>query len=156
MDRSPTAIHRRLHDLVGRCRAAGMHVTPQRLAVYRALLESDDHPSPEVLFRRVKKVMPSLSLATIYKALETLEQLGVIEEVATASDAKRFDANCEQHHHLVCTRCDKVVDLYDARFDRLTAPRSLGGFVVEELTVQVRGLCAACARQTRKSRRRRA
>lgn len=130
-----------------------MNVTPQRLAVYRALLESEDHPSPEILFRRVRKSMPSLSLATVYKALDTLELLGVVARVATASDTKRFDANDERHHHLVCTRCQKVVDLYDERFDALAAPRQISGFVVQTLTVQVKGLCARCAGGGRKERR---
>lgn len=155
MDRSASELERRIGELVRRCREAGMNVTPQRLAVYRALLESDDHPSPEILFQRVRKSMPSLSLATIYKSLDALEGLGVVAEVATASDTKRFDANDEHHHHLVCTRCDKVTDLYDDRYDALAAPRHLAGFVVHTLTVQVKGLCAACARLRKKGRRRR-
>ena len=154
MDRSAHKLDLRVEELIRRCRDAGMNVTPQRMAVYRVLLESDDHPSPELLFQRVRKGMPSLSLATIYKALDALEGLGLVEQVATASDSKRFDANGEHHHHLVCTRCQKVVDLYDERFDSLTAPRHLAGFVVQTLTVQVKGLCAACARLTKKSRRR--
>jgi Fur family transcriptional regulator, peroxide stress response regulator len=154
MDRTAAQLDRRMEELIRRCRDAGMNVTPQRLAVYRALLESDDHPGPELLFQRVRKTMPSLSLATIYKALDALEGLGVVEQVATASDTKRFDANGEHHHHLVCTRCQKVVDLYDPVFDALTAPRHLAGFVVQTLSVQVKGLCAACARLTKKGRRR--
>jgi Fur family transcriptional regulator, peroxide stress response regulator len=154
MDRSATELDRRIDELIRRCRDAGMNVTPQRLAVYRALLESDDHPSPEILFQRVRKTMPSLSLATIYKALDALEGLGVVEQVATASDTKRFDANGEHHHHLVCTRCQKVVDLYDPVFDALTAPRHLAGFVAQTLSVQVKGLCAACVRLAKKGRRR--
>ena len=150
MDRRPSALDRRVDELVRRCRESGLNVTPQRLAVYRALLESDDHPSPETLYQRVRKTMPTLSLATIYKALEALERLGVVEQVATSSDTKRFDANDEHHHHLVCTRCQKVVDLYDERFDALAAPRQLAGFVVQTLSVQVKGVCASCARPSRR------
>jgi len=126
-----------------------MNVTPQRLAIYRALLESEDHPSPEVLYRRVRKHLPSLSLATIYKALDALEALGVVSQVSPVGEAKRYDANDARHHHLVCTRCKKVVDFYDDHFDELKAPRGLAGFVVQELTVQVKGLCAACSKRTR-------
>lgn len=145
MDRRPHSLDRRLEDLGRRCRQAGMNVTPQRLAVYRALLESEDHPSPEQLYQRVRKHLPTLSLATIYKALDALTALGVVSEVSRTGDAKRYDANDERHHHLVCTRCHRVTDFYDDRFDALPPPRELSGFRVETLTVQVKGLCAACA-----------
>ena len=149
MDRRPAAIERRVTELVRRCRDAGLNVTPQRLAVYRALLESEDHPSPEALYRRVRRTLPSLSLATIYKALDALEKLGVVSEVSPLGDSKRYDANDERHHHLMCTRCGKVSDFYDPRFDALRAPRRLDGFVVQALTVQMKGLCAVCAKKNR-------
>jgi len=56
--------------------------------------------------------MPSLSLARIYKALDAPQRLGVVGRVAVAGDRKRYDANPDRHRHLVCTRCDKVVDFY--------------------------------------------
>lgn len=149
MDRSAKEIDRRLDELILRCRERGMHVTPQRLAIYRALLESEDHPSPEVLFQRVSKHMPSLALATIYKALDALEGLGVIEQVSPVSETKRYDANSERHHHLICTQCKKVVDFYDDGFDALKAPRQRAGFVVQTLTVQLKGLCAGCIKRNR-------
>jgi Fur family peroxide stress response transcriptional regulator len=149
MERDAHGIARRVDELVRRCREAGMNVTPQRLAIYRALLESEDHPSPETLYRRVRKHLPSLSLATIYKALDALESLGVVAQVSPVGEAKRYDANDSRHHHLVCTRCKKVVDFYDDRFDELKAPRGLAGFVVQALTVQVKGLCAPCSKRTR-------
>ena len=58
--------------MIERCREAGLNVTPQRIAIYRALLASEDHPTPEMLYRAVSRDMPSLSLATIYKTLDTL------------------------------------------------------------------------------------
>lgn len=93
--------------------------------------------------------MPSLSLATIYKALEALEQLGLVAELSPVGDAKRFDANDAHHHHLICTHCKRVVDLYEKEYDALRVPRKLAGFVVQELTVQLKGLCARCARKRR-------
>ena len=70
---------------------------------------------------------------------------------------KRYDANDERHHHLVCTQCHKVSDFYDERFDALAPPPKLGGFRVQELTVQLNGLCSDCAapppEKTRKKHR---
>ncbi len=146
MLRAQGRIASRLAELGKRCRAAGMNVTPQRLAIYRALLKSEDHPTPEQLFARVRKELPSLSLATVYKVLYVLKQLGLVDEVSTISEAKRFDANHLSHHHLVCVRCDKVIDYYDRGFDALPLPRHLPGFEAQSLMVQINGLCQACAR----------
>src|SRR5262245_21066885 len=149
VERDAKSLNRRVDDLLRRCREAGMNVTPQRVAVYRALLESEDHPTPELLYRRVRPKMPSLSLATIYKCLDALAELGLAHRVPVAGDRKRYDANVERHHHLVCTRCHRVTDVYDERFDAIAPPRRLDGFVAHAVSVQVTGLCAPCARRAR-------
>jgi Fur family transcriptional regulator, peroxide stress response regulator len=133
-------------ELVERCRARGMNVTPQRMAIYRALLEADDHPSPETLYRRVRPSMPSMSLATIYKALDALVGLGLAQEVSATGDVKRYDANMTRHHHLVCTGCGAIRDYHDEALDGVSPPRRLGGFVARNVSVQISGLCVDCAR----------
>jgi Fur family peroxide stress response transcriptional regulator len=145
MDRSAPALRSALEQLAAQCRAAGLAVTPQRLAVYRALLEAEDHPDSEDLHRRLKRVMPSLSLATVYKALEALRQLGVVQEVTFLSDTRRWDANMERHHHVVCTRCHRVDDIESEELDAIKPPHLPGGFVPREVSVQILGTCAACS-----------
>ena len=134
------------------CKAAGLSVTAQRQAIYAALLESEDHPSPEALYRRVRPAQPNLSLATVYKALEALARLGVAGEVSALSATRRYDGNLDRHHHLVCTGCQKVRDLYDAGLDRVAVPRGLGGFAAQTVSVQVLGLCAECSRKGQRPR----
>lgn len=132
--------------MILRCREAGVPATPQRIAVYRALLESEDHPTPEALFRRVRPVMPSLSLATIYKTLETLRRIGVAREVSMPGSGRRWDANMERHHHLACVRCRAMTDYDNPDVDAAAPPRLPGGFVPLDVSVQILGFCAACAR----------
>ena len=141
------SVESRLEDLLQRCRAVGMNVTPQRIAIYRAVLEAEDHPTPELIYQRVRPSMPSLSLATIYKVLDALAKLGMVKEVHVSDDSKRYDANLDKHHHLVCTRCKQVNDLYDERFNTLALPKRLSGFVAQSLSVQVLGLCASCTQK---------
>jgi len=152
MNRDPATLASRMNDLVARCRTHRMSVTPQRMAIYRALLESEDHPSPEMLYGRVRAKMPSLSLATIYNVLDALVELGLCQEVAAVSGTKRYDANLEKHHHLVCTHCGTIVDFYDRELDEVAPPRraKLGGFVAELVSIQVFGVCASCARRPRR------
>lgn len=148
MKSSPEAayLEARLSEFMGRCREAGMNLTPQRLAIYRSLIEAKDHPSPEALFDRVRPGMPTLSLATIYKTLDTLAGMGLVTELPARGDAKRYDANMEPHHHLVCTQCNKVADYHDAQLDGIAPPKNLGGFRARQVNVHIHGLCAECAR----------
>jgi len=141
------SVESHLEALLRRCRAAGLNVTPQRLAIYRAVLEAEDHPTPELLYQRVRPSMPSLSLATIYKVLDALAKLGMVKEVHVSGDSRRYDANLDQHHHLICSRCKRVNDLYDERFDTIALPKRLQGFVAQSLAVQVFGLCSTCAQK---------
>ena len=149
MHRDPLPLDLRMHELVRRSRDAKMSVTPQRAAIYRALLESEDHPSPEILYRRVHRGMPSLSLATIYKALDALVRLGLVRQVDVAGETKRYDANLDRHHHLICTRCRNVTDFYDERLDTVAPSKRLAGFVARTVSVQVFGLCPVCAKKDR-------
>jgi Fur family peroxide stress response transcriptional regulator len=130
-------------SLARACRQAGLKATPQRLAVFQALLAAHDHPTPEAVFRRVRGAMPSISLATVYKTLDSLEQKGLLSRVSLARESKRYDANLRPHHHLICTRCGSIADHEDARLaPRL--PRSLGGFSAREVRLQILGLCRSC------------
>ena len=141
----------RLDALTAICRKAGVSVTPQRLAVYGALCESMDHPSPEVLHERLRPSMPTLSLATVYKTLHLFAELGVAREVSVAGDnSRRFDANGEKHHHLVCEECHAVVDLYDTTLDRVSIPKRLEGFQPKSVHVQIVGVCADCGGSARR------
>jgi len=146
MKRTPTAIRERLSELQGRCREAGMNLTPQRLAVYRAVLESEEHPTPEILYRRVRRSMPSLSLATIYKALEALVKLGLVQQIAADTDSRRYDANMNRHHHIVCTGCRKITDFYDQALDQLRPTKRIPQFSLSEVSVTILGTCTRCSR----------
>jgi Fur family peroxide stress response transcriptional regulator len=123
-------------------------LTHQRLAVYEELCGRRDHPSAETLHVSLKKAYPSLSLATVYKTLQTLHELGMIARVDSPAAQARFDAIVETHHHAVCSACGRIEDLFDPRLDRLAAPRAKG-FVVTGHSVHFHGLCAKCAKARR-------
>lgn len=145
MERSAAMVRRKVDEMIVRCRQARLNVTPQRIAVYEELLRSEEHPTPEMLFKSVQRSMPSLSLATIYKSLDALETLGLVQAVEIDSHSRRYDANMNRHHHLVCTKCRNVIDFYDERLDRVKPSRSTRGFVPHTISVKVLGLCRACA-----------
>lgn len=131
--------------LAERCRAAGLKATPQRLAIFQALLRTDRHPSPEALYACVKEILPSISLGTVYKTLDSLEEAGLIAEVAQLFQTKRYDANEAPHHHLICTGCGAITDFNHPSLDNLSPPVGIEGFGAREMRIQILGLCASCA-----------
>ena len=128
-----------------RCHEAGLKVTPQRVAVYQTLVETDEHPSAEMVFRHVRRTYPNISLDTVNRTLLTLSEIGVAFVVEGSGDAKRFDANLGDHQHFKCVRCRRIVDFHHEPFDGIAVPESLtGGFTVLRTTVCVEGVCDRC------------
>jgi Fur family transcriptional regulator, peroxide stress response regulator len=146
----PEASHvgARVESFVARCRERGLSVTPQRLTLYRALVSTTAHPTPEMLFADVREEMPTLSLATVYKAIETFKDLGVVHEIRVPDDHRmRLDANMDPHHHLVCTRCQIVVDVHTPLGIIELPEAARQGFEVAGHAVQFHGICPDCQPQ---------
>lgn len=142
-----------LERFVARCRAAGLVLTPQRLAVFRHLAAGPGHPSAEELYATIRREMPTLSLATVYKTLDALARIGAVRRVASRSARRRWDAGLESHHHLVCIECGSVSDVHDARLDavkrRTAVLAGRHGFQASGHVVEIFGRCAACLGTTR-------
>ncbi|MHC4418230.1 MAG: Fur family transcriptional regulator, partial [Planctomycetota bacterium] len=123
-------------------------VTPQRLAVFKALLEMGQHPSAEAVFRKVKQVFPSISLDTVNRTLLTFSEIGLAFVVEGSGDAKRFDGNLETHQHFKCVRCKRIVDFYHRPFENVKVPAGIGKkFTVLRKTVYIEGICDVCSQK---------
>jgi len=126
-------------------RERGLKVTPQREAVFQALDGSDAHPTAEAVHAVVTEAMPSVSLRTVYQVLNDLAVMGEIQALDLGTGAARFDPNVDVHHHLVCSGCGKVRDLY-VDLDAVQMPAGAGrGFTVDHAEVVFRGVCDDCA-----------
>jgi len=102
----------RLLSLIDGLRSRGYRITPQRRAVIEILMNSDDHPSVDLIYERVRDRFPMTSLATVYKTISLLRDVGEIHEIGFVDSTSRFDAGrTDPHGHLICTRCGKVRDL---------------------------------------------
>jgi Fur family peroxide stress response transcriptional regulator len=128
-----------------KCRAAGLKVTPQRMAVYKALLEMEEHPSAEVVCKRVRKVFPNISLDTVNRTLLSLSEIGAASVVEGSGDAKRFDGNLANHQHFKCLKCKRIIDFHHKAFDNVKIPGSIKErFVVLKKAVYFEGICDLC------------
>ena len=141
----------RIDRFVARCRAASLAVTPQRLAIFRQLAATDSHPSAEELHAAVRDEMPTLSLATVYKTLDTLVGIGAVRPVSRLGARGRWDANLGPHHHLICTECGAVSDVTAPALDAAAEPARRAaarhGFAVAGHAVEIFGRCAVCRRR---------
>ncbi len=108
---NPALLH---HDAVRTAlESAGLRCTTQRLAVYDQLSQELSHPTAEDVFHAVRRTLPRISLATVYKALEALVAIGAATRL-TGTDgtgSARYDARSEQHYHFRCLRTGEVYDL---------------------------------------------
>ena len=138
-----------LESFIERCREAGLKITPQRVAVYEILLNSHNHPTVEEIYEEVKKRYPFVSLATVYRTVETLEQMGLAKKVCYWGSSARYDANTDDHHHLICVSCGAIRDIYmDKKID---IPQELEGFETSGYSVNVYGVCPTCKEKTQPS-----
>lgn len=132
-----------------RSQELGLRITPQRLAVYRALASDPSHPTAEALYEKLKPELPSLSLTSIYRILETLVRQGFARKISSSDGLGHFDANLEKHQHLVCRNCGRLEDCFVPSLAGLKLPAgSVGSFCIEEIEVQIVGLCPQCHQQS--------
>ena len=127
------------------CRQHGLPVTAQRRAVLEALVAREDHPTADQLFEVVRMRLPDISRTTVYRVLETLVRVGAVQRVSHLGSAVRYDAFTEPHHHLVCVRCERLLDVVDPALDGLHPPAQLPpGFEILDYSVHFRGVCSNC------------
>lgn len=136
--------------LVG-LRRAGMRITAQRRTICAYLANTDSHPSPYDVYQAVAAEHPSISRATVYNTLNTLQQLGLIVEISVGSDHTHYDTDPEPHVNVICLRCHKIYDYEgDMGMDALyTAVQEELDFQPVGARVTLVGFCSDCRTQRR-------
>ncbi len=124
---------------------AGGHLTRQRCAVYSYLRRARQHPTAEEVYLGVKKEMPRISLATVYKNLEALVNCGLATKVTAGDGAARYDIRTDHHYHSRCLKCGWMVDLDPEAEGALPElVRVPSNFEVSQYRIEVLGFCSAC------------
>jgi Fur family ferric uptake transcriptional regulator len=141
--------HRRMPPL------EDIRMTSQRRAILEFLKSVTHHPSADEVHAAVRRRVPAISLATVYRNLETLCERGLIGKVYVAGAPKRFDADLSAHYHLRCVRCGRVEDAPGAPARALERRvRGLTDFEILGHGVEFYGLCPACRRSAGRRGRR--
>jgi Fur family peroxide stress response transcriptional regulator len=136
----------RIDDLVTRLRENGMRLTPQRLAVLNTLIGNKEHLSADDIYDRVHADYPMTGLATVYKTISMLKEMGEITELTFGNEGARFDGSGEAPHpHFVCTLCNSIIDIEDDSLENLSANiAEKTGYHITNYRLDFFGICPKC------------
>ena len=134
-----------LDSLIRVIRLEGGRVTSAKRAVLMVLLESSDHRTADDIGQRVRQLAPEVSQSTTYRILDVLVSIGLAQHTHLGRSAAVFHLVGRPHGHLVCTICDRSVDIGPNAFEELIAEaRRTAGFVVDAHHLAVSGVCSEC------------
>ena len=136
----------RFEHMLSRLRERGQRITPQRLEILKILARSEGHPSVEEIYNVLVRDFPTTSLATVYKTITLLKEMGEVLELEFSQGSNRYDGSKPYPHpHVVCTRCKRIVDPDLESLSAMTAEVSeQTGFRVVNHRLDFYGLCPQC------------
>ena len=138
-------------SVINALRRNGFKATPQRIAICNFALNSREHPTAQEIYREVKKVYPTVSLATVYKTLQVLKELHLIQELAFSGD-KRFDSYMEPHLNIICMRCGEVLDINDHSVrDMVDRAAAKTKYTFTEQRFDIYGTCEKCKERRKRT-----
>lgn len=122
-----------------------LKLTPQRIAVYKYLKSTKEHPSAETIYKALQPEYPTMSLATVYKALKTLVEVGLVQELNVGEGNFRYDGMVCPHSHIQCLSCGRVDDIEGFCLTDLNAEiKQHTDYEVLTNQVYFYGLCGDC------------
>lgn len=131
-----------------------LRMTNQREMILEELRNSNRHLSADELYEKVRRLVPRISLATIYRNLEILTELGIVAKLETGGRQKRFDYDVSEHDHIYCIICHRV-DNISLQRERLPAisPEHQSGYAVTGYRLEFAGICPKCQKIKKKEKK---
>ena len=117
-----------------------MKQTRQKTLILNQVSNRDDHPTAEMIHNELLLIDPHISLATVYRNLNTFALKGKINKIEIPNGKDRFDWNVGRHDHAICLKCGHIVDIESKRKSHMT----IEGFKVQEVEVLYKGICKEC------------
>lgn len=122
-----------------------LKLTPQRIAVYKYLQSTTEHPSAETIYNALQEDYPTMSLATVYKSLKTLVEVNLVQELNVGEGNFRYDGNVLSHPHIQCLSCGRVDDIHNLSFEDLNEKvSSYTDYEIVSNQVYFYGICKEC------------
>lgn len=128
---------------IEKLREKGLKVTPQRIAIFDAIVKLNNHPTAENIIDYIKKNHPSISVGTVYKVLDSFVENELVKKVKTEKDIMRYDAVMSNHHHLYCGKTDRIEDYEDEELTNLLdsyfKKNKIKNFKIQDIKLQITG-----------------
>lgn len=128
---------------IQKLREKGLKVTPQRVAIYDAIVQLKNHPTAENIIDYIKINHPHIAVGTVYKVLDSLVENHLLKKVKTEKDIMRYDALLSNHHHLYCAETDRIEDFEDEKLNTLISEyfkkKQIKNFNVHDIKLQITG-----------------
>ena len=132
--------------LISRLRKQGYKLTAQRLEIIRLLARDPSHPGASDILRKVRKIVPRISMSTVYYTLDMMKKEGLIRELEYYDMDNRYETNVADHINLICTRCRKITD-FEGNVPSFTrAVEKETGFKSKSMRFEYYGRCRNCAK----------
>jgi len=133
-----------MNDLfISKLQEKGLKVTPQRLAIYDAIVQLKNHPTAENIIEYIKSNHPNISVGTVYKVLDSLTENNLLIKVKTERDIMRYDDVLSNHHHLYCAETDRIEDYEDENLNKLISnyfsKNKIKNFKIQDIKLQLTG-----------------
>ncbi|MCB0643751.1 MAG: transcriptional repressor [Phaeodactylibacter sp.] len=122
---------------------SGLRVTPQRIAIFGAIIKLNNHPTAENIIDYIKKNHPNISVGTVYKVLDSFVENNLLKKVKTESGIMRYDPLHANHHHLYCEETNRIEDYEDEQLDELIiayfAKKGIQNFEIDNIELHITG-----------------
>lgn len=128
--------NKRVEQFSAICRTQKLPLTPQKMEIFRYLAGTTAHPSAQEIFVAMQKRFPNISFATVYKNLNKFKELNLVREIPMKDNTTRFDANMENHHHIINLDSGDVIDVPFEEVGELRLPKMLEGYQLEKISVK--------------------
>ncbi|MCP4400505.1 MAG: transcriptional repressor [bacterium] len=127
------------------CKQSRIKLTPQRLVIYEELITTEEHPSTDMVYQRVRQQFPTISFDTVNRTLVTFSKIGLAGIIEGTGNPKRYDGDLSKHHHFQCLKCKKIIDVHEESYNQITIPDSVRKHhMILTATIRLEGICEQC------------
>jgi Fur family peroxide stress response transcriptional regulator len=139
----------RFNEMISLLKEQDFRLTPQRMELVRLIAASEGHPNAAQFYTRIKEKFPTMSQATVYKTLTMLKEMKQVLEIDLRDDS-HYDGNRpEPHPHLICTKCNRIVDgELEIDHSLLKNLETTSGFQITSSQITFYGLCPDCRKNS--------
>lgn len=122
---------------------AKLKATHQRQVILNLLLKCSNHPTAEYMYELSKKEIPTISLATVYKTLDSFSRAGIVNKTLTTEGQVRFDPNLSSHGHIYCNNSNEIIDYFDEELNDIISDffkkKKVSNFHIKKISLNIIG-----------------